>query len=58
VIQRSQEPSFATESSHAVGIAGKNVGNDFERNVAAQLRVASAVDLTHAACSNGGEDLI
>ena len=36
----------------------KAVGDDLDRDVAIQLRVARAIDLAHAARAEGGFDLI
>ena len=57
VIQRCEHLRFATESGEAIGIVGNGGKQDLDRNVAIQLRVAGAIDLTHPARTERGEDL-
>ena len=40
------------------GSSANDVGQDLERDVAIQLRVARAIDLAHAAGAEGGEDFV
>ena len=47
MVQRGEDLGFALEAGQAVGISGERLGQDFERHVAVELRVAGAVDLTH-----------
>ena len=58
MVERSQNLGFALEASHAVGIAQERRGQDFERDVALERRVARAVDLAHAALAEQGEDFV
>ena len=58
MVQRGEDLGFALEAGQAVGIGGEGLGQDFQRHVAVELRVAGAVDLPHPACANLGGDLI
>jgi hypothetical protein len=58
MIERSEDLRFTAEASDAVGISGETRGQEFQRDVAIQLRVARAVHLAHAACAEGREDLV
>jgi hypothetical protein len=49
---------FALEASEELGIAGHCGGEDFERYIAAQLRVGGAIDFAHPARSNRGSNFI
>ena len=49
---------FALESREPIGIGSEQVGQDFDRDVAIELRVPGAVDLTHAACPESSDDLV
>jgi hypothetical protein len=49
---------FALEARKAVGISGEDGREDLERHVAIQLRIAGAIDLTHAARADERQDLI
>ncbi len=40
------------------GVIGEMGGQDLDGDVAAEARVAGAIDFTHAACDGGGDDLI
>ena len=58
MIERREHLGFATESRQAVRIIRDRREQHFDRDVAIQLAVASAVDLPHAAGPEVGEDLI
>ena len=58
MIQRRERLRFALEAGEPLGVAGERVGQDLDRDVAIQLRVARAIDLAHAAGPKGGEDLV
>ena len=49
VIQRRQRLRLAREPRQPIGIAGEGVRQDFERDVAIELRIARAVHLAHPA---------
>ena len=48
MVERRERLCFALEPRQAIGVARKGVGQDLQRNVAIELRVAGAVDLSHA----------
>ena len=49
---------MAFEAGQAIGIGGEGVRQDFERDIAIQLRVAGAVDLAHATGADLGGDVV
>ena len=49
---------FAGEPRQAIRIAGEGVGQNLQRNVAIEFRVARPIHLSHTARSEGGEDLV
>jgi hypothetical protein len=49
---------FALEASHVIGIVCKCSGQNLQRNVATELTIARTVDLAHAACADGRDDLV
>jgi hypothetical protein len=49
MIQRCQQTRFAFQPTAAVGVGGELPGQDLDRDVAPELRVAGAVDLPHPA---------
>ena len=49
---------FALESREPIRVVGERVGQDFQRDVAFELRVARAIDLAHASGADGGDDFI
>ena len=46
------------ESSQAVRVLSELIGQDFDRHVAAELRILRSIDLSHSAPSDGLEDLV
>ena len=46
------------QTDEAIGVGGKGRREDFDRDIAAEARIAGAVDLAHAAGADGGQDLI
>ena len=49
---------LAVEPFAELRIGGDGFGQDFDRNNAIKARVAGAVDLSHAARAEGGEDFV
>ena len=47
MIQRGQRLRFARESRQAVRIMRERLGQDLDRDVAIELRIAHAIDLSH-----------
>ena len=45
MIQRSEDVCFTFEAGEAVGIGGEGLGQNFDCDVAIELRVARAIDL-------------
>src|SRR6516225_21742 len=58
MIERRQYLRLALETRHAVGIRGESVGQQFDRDLAPELRVGGAPDLTHAALAELGGDAV
>ena len=56
VIDGRQDLRFALESRKSIRIVGERWRQDLDRDVAIQLGIAGAVDLTHPADSNQGVD--
>jgi hypothetical protein len=57
MVHGGEELGFALEPGNATAIADERVRQDFDGDVPLQTGVASPVDLTHAAGTDGGEDL-
>ncbi len=51
MIQRGQHLCLALEPREPIGIERERFGQDLQRDVAIQLRVARAIDLAHPACA-------
>ena len=49
VVQRGEDAGLALEARQPVRVGGERLGQHLQRDVATELRVASAVDLAHAA---------
>ena len=49
MIQRRERLRFALEPRQALGISGERVGQDLDRDLAAERRVRRAIDLPHPA---------
>ena len=49
---------LALKPREPLGVGGERLGQDLDRDVAIQLRVACAVDLAHAARAERGQDLV
>ena len=58
MIQGREELRLALEAGQAVGIASEEVGQDLERDVAPEPRVAGAKHLSHATGAERGDDLV
>src|SRR5450830_333158 len=58
MIQGREDVRLALKSGEAIRVAGKGVGEDLQRDVAAKLRIARAIHLPHAAAPKGREDLV
>ena len=51
MVERGQHLRFTVKAREPIRIAGKRRGQDLERDVAAELGVAGAIDLAHTACA-------
>ena len=58
MIERGEDLRFALEAREAIGIVGEGLGQDLDRDVAIELRIARAIDLAHAAGPKGREDFV
>ena len=58
MVQCREELRFALEAGQPIGIAGEEVGQDLERDVAPEPRVAGAKHLAHAPGAELADDLI
>jgi hypothetical protein len=58
MIQRRQHLRFAMKAREPIGVGCKCGRQNLQRDVTIELRIARAVDLTHAACTNGGDDFV
>ena len=58
VVERREDLGFAPEAREPIGISGHRLGQDLDRHVALQVGVGGAVDLTHSASAELGEDLV
>src|SRR5262245_54725536 len=58
MIQRGEDVGFAREPRAPIGVPGEQRRQDFQRDLALQLRVARAIDLAHPARAEGSENLV
>ena len=58
VVERGQRLRFAREARDAIRIVREHVGQDLDRDVAVQLRIARAIHLAHSAFAQLGDDLV
>jgi hypothetical protein len=58
MIERRCCARFLLEAAQSIGIGRERGGQDFNRNVAAEPRIPRAIDLTHSAGSQSGDDLV
>ena len=58
MVQRGERLRLALEPGEPLGILRERVGQDLDRHVATERRVARAIDLAHAAGAEGGEDFV
>ena len=58
MVERGEQLGFALEAREPVAIEGEEFGQDFQRDVAIELRVARAIDLAHPACAEPGQNLV
>ena len=58
VVDRRQQRGLALEPGTTVGALARRFGQHLDRDVAAQPRIAGAVDLSHAAGAEQADDLV
>ena len=58
VVERRERPGFAFEARETIRIAGEGVGQNLDGDVAAEPRIARAIDFAHPAGAQGGLDVI
>ena len=58
MVQRRGGAGFLLESMEAVGVGGERDGQDLDRHVTTQPRIARAIDLAHAAGADDRDDFI
>ena len=58
VADRGERLRFTREAGQPLGIGGEEVGQDLDRDVAIELRIAGAIHLAHSPGTDGGDDLV
>jgi hypothetical protein len=58
VVERREDLRFSLEAGEPIGIGGEGVWQDFQRDIAIQLRIARAIDLAHAPRTESGENFV
>ena len=58
MVQRRQRLRFPGEPGEPVRVAGERIRQDFQRDIAIQLRIARPIHLAHAAFANEGSDFV
>jgi hypothetical protein len=56
LVQGGKRPGFALEARDAIGIGDERFRQDFDRDIAIELRVARPVDFTHSARTDLRDD--
>ena len=58
MVERREHLRLALEARQPLGVGDERLGQHLERHLALEPGVAGAPDLAHAACAEGGEDLV
>ena len=58
MIQRREDLRFTLKTRHAIGVGGEELRQDFQRDVATELRVLRTIYLAHAARAEQTQDFI
>jgi len=58
VVQRGGCAGFLLESTEAIDVGRKCCGEDFDRDITSESRIARTVYLAHAASAEGGDDFV
>ena len=58
VVEAGEDVRFPLEPGQPIRVSGEGVGQDLQRDLAAQLRVGGAIDLAHAPLADEGGDIV
>jgi hypothetical protein len=58
VVQRRQRLRFAREARNTIAVMRNDVGQDLDGDITVELRVPRAIDLTHPACPERGDNFV
>jgi hypothetical protein len=58
MVQGGEDFGFALEACQALGVSRHRLWQHLDGDLALQVGVGGAIDLAHAACAEGGQDLI
>ncbi len=58
MIERCEDLGLALEARHALWIRGERSGEDFERDITAELGIACAIDFAHSASTERAENCV
>jgi hypothetical protein len=58
MIQRRERLGLTLEPRETVGVVRKRFGQHFDRDLAIEARILRAIDLTHPAGADGGQNLV
>src|SRR5436190_10426860 len=58
MVKRGKDLGFTSESSETIRIGSEQRGQDLQRNVATELRIAGAVDLSHSTGAEERDDFV
>ena len=58
MIERSEQPRLSIEPRQSIRIERRRGGEDLDRHIAAEPRIARAIDLAHSPGSDGADDLV
>ena len=58
VVERRERLGFPLESRETIGIIGKRLSQDFDRDIAIERCVSRAIHLAHTTGAEGSEDCV
>ena len=58
MVERRQHLRLALKARDAIGIGGKEIRKNLDGDVAAQPRITRSIHFAHAACADGGHNLV
>ena len=56
--QCGEQSGFALESPHARSVSGHRAAQHLDRHIAAQPKIASTINVSHAAAAEQGDDFV